>query len=258
METLAGLFFDQDQKKTGEKMKKNIKILSLIILGLLMFVGCTTSQSTPSNKYDIIYYLNDEKIVLEPNTYTKGEGVTLAIPSLEDDETFSGWYDNSECIGIPISNINIKKNETVYGKWDFEPYTYTLNYETERSAALPKILVTSGYNFEGYRIVKYSGYISGDDAIQIDRGTASFWDGSGATNVGEKLMQSLTVIRRNALKELKEAAYDLGCNAIIGVDFDYLTLDPQTATSTGGTMYQPYVFGVTANGTAVKIEKIED
>jgi len=120
------------------------------------------------------------------------------------------------------------------------------------------MLITSGFSFEGYRIVKYSGYISGDDAIQIDRGTASFWDGSGATDVGEKLMQSLTIIRRNALRELKEAAYDLGCNAVIGVDFDYLTLDPQTATSTGGTAYQPYVFGITANGTAVKIEKIED
>lgn len=120
------------------------------------------------------------------------------------------------------------------------------------------MLITSGFSFEGYRIVKYSGYISGDDAIQIDRGTASFWDGSGATNVGEKLMQSLTIIRRNALRELKEAAYDLGCNAVIGVDFDYLTLDPQTATSTGGTAYQPYVFGVTANGNAVIIEKIED
>lgn len=135
---------------------------------------------------------------------------------------------------------------------------YTLNYETERSAALPKILVTSGYNFEGYRIVKYSGYISGDDAVQVDRGTESFWFGGGATDVGTELMKSLTVIRRNALRELKEAAYDLGCNAIIGVDFDYMTLDPQTANSTGGTTYLPYVFGVTANGTAVKIEKIEE
>ena len=132
------------------------------------------------------------------------------------------------------------------------------DWEIERAKALPKMLITSGFSFEGYRIVKYSGYISGDDAIQIDRGTASFWDGSGATNVGEKLMQSLTIIRRNALRELKEAAYDLGCNAVIGVDFDYLTLDPQTATSTGGTVYQPYVFGVTANGNAVIIEKIED
>ena len=132
------------------------------------------------------------------------------------------------------------------------------DWEIERAKALSKMLITSGFSFEGYRIVKYSGYISGDDAIQIDRGTASFWDGSGATNVGEKLMQSLTIIRRNALRELKEAAYDLGCNAVIGVDFDYLTLDPQTATSTGGTVYQPYVFGVTANGNAVIIEKIED
>ena len=131
-------------------------------------------------------------------------------------------------------------------------------YKTELAKALPKMLITSGFSFEGYRIVKSSGSISGDDAIQIDRGTASFWDGSGATDVGEKLMQSLTIIRRNALRELKEAAYDLGCNAVIGVDFDYRTLDPQTAPSTGGTAYQPYVFGITANGTAVKIEKIED
>ena len=135
---------------------------------------------------------------------------------------------------------------------------YMEQYNRERSAALPKILVTSGYNFEGYRIVKYSGYISGDDAVQVDRGTASYWFGGGATDVGTELMKSLTVIRRNALRELKEAAYDLDCNAIIGVDFDYMTLDPQTANSTGGTTYLPYVFGVTANGTAVKIEKIEE
>ena len=68
-------------------------------------------------------------------------------------------------------------------------------------------------------------------------------------------MNSLSSIRRRALAELKEAAYDLGCNAVIGVDFDYLTLDPETASSSGGTMYLPYVFGVTANGNAVVIEK---
>ena len=131
-------------------------------------------------------------------------------------------------------------------------------YIKERDAALRNMLITSGFGFEGYRIVKCSGYISGDDAVQIDRGTTGFFSGTGATNVGDKLMESLTVIRRNALKELKEAALDLGCNAVIGVDFDYMTLDPQTATSTGGTAYLPYVFGVTANGNAVLIEKIED
>ena len=126
--------------------------------------------------------------------------------------------------------------------------------EEKKQRAFANMLITSGFNFEGYRIVKYSGYISGDDAIQVDRGLAVF--GFGTNNTADDLMKSLVKIRRNALIELKEAAYNLGCNAIIGVDFDYLTLDPQTANLTGGTTYQPYVFGVTANGNAVVIEKI--
>ena len=127
--------------------------------------------------------------------------------------------------------------------------------EAEKEMAMSRMLISSGFTFEGYRIVKYSGYISGDDAIQVDRGTHGFF--SSVTNVGESLMVSLKQMRRQALKELKEAAYDLGCNAIIGVDFDYITLEPETANSSGGTTYLPYVFGVTANGNAVIIEKIE-
>ena len=119
--------------------------------------------------------------------------------------------------------------------------------------AMAEMLITSGFSFDGYTITKYSGYISGDDAISVERGLAIF--GSGGTNVKDKLMESLVTIRRNALRELKEAAYELGCNAVIGVDFDYLTLDPQTANIGGGTTYQPYIFGVTANGNAVVIEK---
>ena len=45
---------------------------------------------------------------------------------------------------------------------------------------------------------------------------------------------------------------------IIGVDFDYITLEPETANSKGGTTYLPYVFCVTANGNAVVIEKDDD
>ncbi|MFD0896700.1 heavy metal-binding domain-containing protein [Loigolactobacillus binensis] len=122
-----------------------------------------------------------------------------------------------------------------------------------KKRALAGMLITSGFNFDGYTVVKYSGYISGDDAVQIDRGREGIFH--SATNVGDALMGSLTAIRRNALAELKEQAFALGCNAIIGVDFDYLTLDPETVNSNGGTLYMPYVFGVTANGNAVIIEK---
>ena len=125
----------------------------------------------------------------------------------------------------------------------------------EKQEALANMLITSGFDFDGYKITKYSGYISGDDAVSVERGLAVF--GAGA-NIKDKLMESLVVIRRNALAELKESAYALGCNAVIGVDFDYLTLDPVTANITGGTTYAPYVFGVTANGNAVIIEKVAE
>lgn len=125
--------------------------------------------------------------------------------------------------------------------------------QAQKKKAMAQMLITSGFNFDGYKITKYSGYISGDDAMTVSRGS-SFTDGG----VRDNLMASLAVIRRNALRELKEAAYALGCNAVIGVDFDYITLDPQTANITGGTTYQPYVFCVTANGNAVIIEKTED
>lgn len=125
-----------------------------------------------------------------------------------------------------------------------------------KKKALTSMLITSGFSFDGYSIKKYSGYISGDAAVQVERGTAGIF--ARATNVGDSLMGSLSEIRREALAELKEAAFALGCNAVIGVDFDYITLDPQTATSQGGTMYLPYVFGVTANGNAVIIEKTSE
>ena len=122
----------------------------------------------------------------------------------------------------------------------------------QKQREVSKILISSGFTFEGYNITKYSGYISGDDAVQIPRsGLFSH------NNHGQLLTDALVKIRRQALQELKEAAYDLCCNAIIGVDFDYITLDPQTANITGGTTYEPYVICVTANGNAVIIEKNE-
>ena len=124
--------------------------------------------------------------------------------------------------------------------------------EIDKQRAISQILISSGFNFDGYKIVKYSGYISGDDATQIPRGD---WFTGGQH--GEDLTNALVKIRRQALKELKEAAYDLGCNAVIGVDFDYITLEPErsSALNSSITVYEPYVICVTANGNAVIIEK---
>lgn len=124
--------------------------------------------------------------------------------------------------------------------------------ENEKQRALANMLITSGFTFDGYKIKKYSGYISGDDCVTMPRD--DFW---GSNKVSDNLCGALVKIRRQAIKELKEAAYDLGCNAVIGVDFDYLTMDPQHAAALNAqvTVYEPYVICVTANGNAVVIEK---
>jgi uncharacterized protein YbjQ (UPF0145 family) len=126
--------------------------------------------------------------------------------------------------------------------------------ENEKKQAMAGMLITSGFNFDGYTIAKYSGYISGDSAVSMDRPRQG-WGGGVNRDAGEDLLAGLSNIRRKALEELKEAAYALGCNAVIGVDFDYITLDPETATTGGGTLYLPFLFAVTANGNAVVIEK---
>lgn len=131
-----------------------------------------------------------------------------------------------------------------------------IEQEENKKRAMANMLITSGFTFDGYKIVKYSGYISGDDSISISRGRDGIF--SRPTDVGSILTEALAHIRREAIKELKEAAYNLGCNAVIGVDFDYLTLDPETVNSGGGTLYLPYVFCVTANGNAVIIEEIDN
>lgn len=146
--------------------------------------------------------------------------------------------------------------------------------EINRLKKLSEMLVTSGYSFEGYRIVKYSGYISGDDATLIQKHVARLNNSSSGTVTGlvtavannerakndrknfENFAQNTTdafvKIRRQALKELKEAAYDLDCNTVVGVDFDYVTLD----TEFNGIAYS--LVCVTANGTACIIKPVDD
>lgn len=38
-----------------------------------------------------------------------------------------------------------------------------------KQQVLASMLITSGFSFDGHTITKYSGYISGDDAVQMDR-----------------------------------------------------------------------------------------
>lgn len=188
-----------------------------------------------ASKYSIVQY--DFEHFLRSNKLEYNEGVfSISVPDSKVDEYVQAFLEDKELRKYAVNGQIEEADREELAK---------------KKLAMSQILISSGFNFEGYTITKYSGYISGDDVTQIPR-TGIFSDNKN----GENLTNALVKIRRRALHELKEAAYNLGCNAVIGVDFDYITLEPQTA-SFGNTVYEPYIICVTANGNAVVIEKNE-
>jgi len=113
------------------------------------------------------------------------------------------------------------------------------------SANYSDYMLTTGYNFEGYKITKYKGIVSGEVLL----GTGLFSEfsadisdifGTESTLFSDKLENA----KKISLKKLVGKSIEAGGNAIIGVDFDYISI--------GRNM-----IGVAANGTSVIIERVE-
>ena len=103
--------------------------------------------------------------------------------------------------------------------------------------------ITSGFNFEGYNIKMYLGPISGETVLGtgfISEYKAAFADSFGTTS--NSFSGKLKTAKENATKKLIEECLQKNGNAIIGVDFDYIT-------------FSNNMIGVVANGTAVIIEE---
>lgn len=114
----------------------------------------------------------------------------------------------------------------------------------EHQEKMNNLIMTTGYEFEGYSIVKYGNIIS--DSVVLGTGflsefTASFSDlfGTASNQFGKKLETA----RHAALEKLRLQAVSIGCNAIIGIDFDYIT-------------FASNMIGVVANGTAVIVKQL--
>ena len=123
---------------------------------------------------------------------------------------------------------------------------------------LENMIIISGCHIEGYRIVKYCKYLSADSATEVDRGLANLNSTArdNALNTKDRIAAVYPSLRDKALEALKEEVYNEGGNAIIGFNYDYNHVAPVTS-GVSGVYYLPYVFNVTANGTAVVIEKEE-
>lgn len=105
------------------------------------------------------------------------------------------------------------------------------------------MLLTSGYDFEGYEIVSYIGHESAQ--VVLGTGIFSSFNASLSDILGKRSSlyeEKLALAERSAKERLIEEAQRRGGNAIIGIDVDYTTFTND-------------VIGIIVGGTIVKIEK---
>lgn len=135
-----------------------------------------------------------------------------------------------------------KKIERIYGNTNIG---YT-EQQTAKKKFIETYMLTTGYEFSGYKITKYIGVISGQVVLGtgfLSEFTASFADFFGEES--NKFAEKLETAKNAAVEKLIIKSADKGGNAIIGIDFDYIT-------------FHGNMIGVVANGTSVVIEKIEE
>ncbi|HEY9880322.1 MAG TPA: heavy metal-binding domain-containing protein [Leptolyngbyaceae cyanobacterium] len=107
------------------------------------------------------------------------------------------------------------------------------------------MIVTTGPTVEGKQIVQYCGLVNGEAILGANIFKdffASVRDIVGGRSAAYE--KSLRQARNTAIKEMTQAAQELGANAIIAVDIDYESLE----INNGGNMLM-----VAVSGTAVKV-----
>ncbi len=107
------------------------------------------------------------------------------------------------------------------------------------------MILTTGPNVDGRQVIEYCGLVNGE-AILGANIFKDFFAGitdvvGGRSGAYEK---SLRQARNTAIKEMTQAAKEMGADAIIAVDIDYESLE----INNGGNMLM-----VAASGTAVRL-----
>ena len=109
---------------------------------------------------------------------------------------------------------------------------------------MSEIIVTTTPSIDGRRVVRYAGLVTGEAILganifkDLFAGIRDIVGGRSATSERE-----LRNARDIAVTELRQAAAELGANAVVGVDIDYETVGGS------GSMLM-----VSVSGTAVVVE----
>lgn len=116
----------------------------------------------------------------------------------------------------------------------------------KRNDEISHMMVTSGYNFEGYKIIQYCDYISAETAFGIGMFKALLASVSSVAGAeSESFNKKIKEAKTKAIYEIKKSAIELGANAIIGINLNF-------------SMIAGEMVVIIASGTAVIIEKLKE
>ena len=150
-------------------------------------------------------------------------------------------YDGNcrDCTAIKRTDQKLKSEG-----WDETSITEAKAHESQLNSAIDAILLTTE-TAPNLNITKRIEIVTAECAFGMNIFKDLF---AGVRNVvggrSEAVQKTMRDSRRTALYELKKEAYEVGANAVVGVDLDYVEL-----AGTGSSMVM-----LVASGTAVVIE----
>lgn len=139
-----------------------------------------------------------------------------------------------------------KENDILRKKAEAEKLRLEQERIAEQDTRLKNHLLSTGFCFDGFRIEKYLGLVSGETVI----GTGYFSDlsasisdlfGASVPEYSEKMKAA----KRAAIADMIKDSVALGGNAIISISFEFMTFSRD-------------IIGVSVNGTSVFAKKSED
>ncbi|WP_458398196.1 YbjQ family protein [Anaerotignum sp.] len=138
------------------------------------------------------------------------------------------------------------QQEEFQKKYEEQKINRQIELQEQYRKRLKNFKITTGFNFEGYRIVDYLGVVSADVVAGtgvVSELLAGFTDTFGKRS--GSFEGKLSRARQAVLNEMKlKALNNAHANAIIGIDLDIVTFSND-------------MIGVSGLGTAVEIEPID-
>lgn len=205
---------------------------------------CGKKQSGWICDYPFSVELSDQRVCAE--CYDRYEKIVQA-KALSDVQDEIAYIKNVTNNNSSLSTtINLCLNKIFEVDNSSKSYNEVETEMTEaRKQEIDNMLVTSGFDVQGYDIIKYHDYISSEVVMGMGAIKAIFASISNITGMeSDSLSEKIGEARKKVLEGIREKALEKNANAIIGLDIDF-------------TMFGDSLIAVIANGTAVTIKKKE-